>query len=82
MFLYHIVVTASVHMCLHAMYIVSKCLQAENVSLIVAGNHILTLVLMLVLMKYNTRPARPHTSTLALIRHVAGKERLEVRYAG
>jgi hypothetical protein len=40
------------------------------------------LVLMLVLMKYNTRPVRPNTSTLALIQHVAGKERLEVRYAG
>jgi hypothetical protein len=62
------------------MYIVSKCLQAENVSLIVAGNHILTLVMMLVSMKYNTRPARPHSSTLALIQHVAGKEMLEIRY--
>jgi len=80
MFLYHIVVTASVHMCLRAMHIVSKCLQAENVSLMVAGNHILTLVMMLVLMKYNTRPARPHTSALALIQHVAGREWLEVRY--
>ena len=58
------------------MYIVSKCLQAENVSLIVAGNHILTLVMMLVLMKYNTRSARPHRSTLALIQYVAGKEML------
>jgi hypothetical protein len=82
MFLYHTVVIASVHMCLHAVYIVSKCLQVENVSLIVAGNHILTLVMMLILMKYNTRPARPHTCTLALIQHVAGKERLEVRCPG
>lgn len=61
MFLYHTVVTASVHVCLYAMYVVSKCLQAENVALIVAGNHILTLaifgndvltlVMMLVLLK-------------------------------
>jgi len=54
MFLYHILVTAGVHVCLYAMYVVSKCLQAENVSLIVAGNHILTLVIMLVLLNYNT----------------------------
>jgi len=46
------------------------------------GNDVLTLVMMLVLLKYNTRPARPQKRTLALVQHVAGKERLEVRYPG